>query len=180
MDSVTLSYATAISSLQKENNVSSKDTINDLEKINSSFDDKIKKFLYSKAINANEKKRILGEALKGFDKNIVSFIYVLIDNNRINKLSDIIIAYKEIVDKELGKIIVNVKVSNKLSDSEKTKLKEAIKNKLFKDDLVYNTIEINEIIDPSIIKGFVVEYQGKVLDASLLNKQESLKEFLEK
>jgi hypothetical protein len=43
-----------------------------------------------------------------------------------------------------------------------------------------NKIEINEIIDSSILQGLVIEYQGKVLDASLLSKQEALKEYLEK
>ena len=104
---------------------------------------------------------------------------MLIDNYRIDLLKDIIEAYKNLLDKEEGIIRVDVRLAQSLSNAQKEELKNAIKNRFFKYE-VYNKIEINEIIDSSILQGLVIEYQGKVLDASLLSKQEALKEYLEK
>ena len=179
MDKLVISYATAILELQKEEGISSKQTICELEMVYASFDEKIKKFLYSKAINANEKKEVMSKALKGLNKNVINFIFVLIDNYRIDLLKDIIEAYKNLLNKEEGVIRVDVRLAHSLSNAQKEELKNAIKNRFFKYE-VYNKIEINEIIDSSILQGLVIEYQGKVLDASLLSKQEALKEYLEK
>ena len=49
MNSIYLSYAEALFSLNKENNKSDKETIEVLDTINSAIDADIKKFLYSKA-----------------------------------------------------------------------------------------------------------------------------------
>lgn len=179
MDKLVISYATAILELQKEEQISSKQTLIELETVYKSFDESIKKFLYSKAINTEEKKQVLAKSLKGFNKNVINFLFVLIDNYRIDLLKEIIEAYKELLDKEEGIIRVNVRVAKALTNVQKEDLKNAIKNRFLKYE-VYNSIEIDETIDPSILKGLVIECQGKVLDASLLSKQESLKEYLEK
>ena len=179
MDKLVVSYATAILELQNEENISNLDTLKELEMIYSSFDDEIKKFLYSKAVNSLDKKQVLEKALKGFNQNVTNFIYVLIDNYRIDLLKDIIDTYKDLIDKEEGIIKVNVRLSKPLNDVQKNDLKAIIKNKFFNDEK-YNDIVINEIIDSTILKGLVIECRGHILDASLLNKQESLKEYLEK
>lgn len=179
MDKLVISYATAILELQKEEGISSTQTISELEMVYASFNADIKKFLYSKAINVNEKKEVLSKALKGLNKNVINFIFVLIDNYRIDLLKDIIDAYKELIDKEQGIIRVDVRLAHSLNKVQKEELKNAIKNRFFKYES-YKDIEINEIVDSSILQGLVIEYQGKVLDASLLSKQEALKEYLEK
>jgi len=179
MDSISLSYAKAIYELQKENYAFN--YLNELELINKSFDKDIKKFLLSKAISANDKKDIINKTLNKFDKNIVSFICVLIDNNRIDKLDDIIETFKILLQDEQGIVLVNVRLNKELNAKEKEDLKQAIKNKFNKEfNLENKIVEINEIIDKSIIQGLVIEYKGKVYNASLLNKQVSLKEYLEK
>ena len=179
MDKLVISYATAILELQKEEGISSKQTLSELELVYGSFDAEIKKFLFSKAISVNEKKEVMARALKGISKNIINFIFVLIDNYRIELLGDIIEVYKKLVDKDEGIIRIDVRLAHSLSNTQKEELKSAIKNRFFKYE-VFNSIEINEIIDPSILRGLVIEYQGQVLDASLLSKQEALKEYLEK
>ena len=179
MDKLVISYATAILELQKEEGISSTQTISELEMVYASFNADIKKFLYSKAINVNEKKEVLSKALKGLNKNVINFIFVLIDNYRIDLLKDIIDAYKELIDKEQGIIRVDVRLAHSLNKAQKEELKNAIKNRFFKYES-YKDIEINEIVDSSILQGLVIEYQGKILDASLLSKQEALKEYLEK
>ena len=58
-------------------------------------------------------------------------------------------------------------------------LKKNIKKRFFNDELD-KEIMIKFVIDETLVQGIVVEYQNKVLDYSLLNKQLSLKEYLEK
>ena len=113
------------------------------------------------------------------DEDVLAFLYVLIDNNRINLLNDIIEAYK-LKDKEKdGIIVVTLKSSRKLNEKELENIKSIIIKKFFGDDFDKELI-INEVIDPSLLKGLVIEYQNKILDASLIDKQVSLKEYLEK
>ena len=179
MNSICLSYALALASVIKEKNKNNKDIIDELIAISKSFDDDVLKFLYSKAIKANDKKEVLKNSLKDVDEDVLAFLYVLIDNNRINLLNDIIEAYK-LKDKEKdGIIVVTLKSSRKLNEKELENIKSIIIKKFFGDDFDKELI-INEVIDPSLLKGLVIEYQNKILDASLIDKQVSLKEYLEK
>lgn len=179
MNSVYLSYAEALSSLNEENNKNNQQAIETLEKISLSFDDEIKKFLYSKAIKASDKKEVLKNSLKNIDNNILGFLYVLIDNNRINELDNIISAYKSLMIEKSGQIEVVVKSAKELDDIDINLLKKNIKKRFFNDELD-KEIMIRFVIDETLVQGIVVEYQNKVLDYSLLNKQLSLKEYLEK
>ena len=179
MNSIYLSYAEALFSLNKENNKSDKETIEVLDTINSAIDADIKKFLYSKAIKASDKKEVIKNSLKGIDENILGFLYVLIDNNRINELDNIIQAYKRLVMEKSGEIEVTVKSAKELKDINIKLLKKTIKNKFFNNNLD-KEIVINFIIDKSLVEGILIEYQNKVYDASIINKEISLKEYLEK
>ena len=178
MNSLTLSYANALDLVITENGKDPSSTLKELEDVYSAFDEQIKKFLYSKVVKASDKKEILKNALKGVYNDIVSFIFVLIDNNRIDKMEDIIKSYKMLLDEKKNIINVDVIVSSKLKEDEKIKIKEKINEKFFNNST--KEIVINEIIDESIMKGLVIKYKNKTLDASLYTKQVSLKEFLEK
>lgn len=179
MNSLCTSYANALFSLQEEANKSTKLTIKMLEDIYASFDDEIKKFLYSKAIKASDKKEVIKNAIKGVDKDIVAFICVLIDNGRINELENIITAYKLKEQEKSAKISIDVVTAHSLDEDTLIKIKKIVKEKFFDNDLDKEII-INEIIDKEILQGIIIKYQNKVLDASLLTKQLSLKEYLEK
>ena len=179
MNSLYTSYANALFSLQEENNKSTSDTIKTLETIYASFDDEIKKFLYSKAIKSSDKKEVIKNALKGIDKNIVSFIYVLIDNGRINEFENIIKALKLKEQEKSAKVEVDVVTATKLDQDTLAKIKKIVKEKFFDNNLDKEII-INEIIDKEVLQGIIIKYQNKVLDASILGKKLSLKEYLEK
>ena len=179
MNSLYLSYADALFSLQEENNKSTSEAINTLVDIYASFDDEIKKFLYSKAIKASDKKEVIKNALKGIDDDIVAFIYVLIDNGRIAELENIINALKLKEQEKARFIPIDVISASPLDKDTLIKVKKIIKEKFF-DNILDKEIVINEIIDKEVIDGIIIKYQNKVLDASVLNKQLSLKEYLEK
>jgi len=52
---------------------------------------------------------------------------------------------------------------------------EAIKAKLLKSDATLETVELDVAIDPSLIGGFKIELDGKLYDATVSHKLESLK-----
>ncbi len=179
MDSICVSYASALASIINEKKKNNKEIIDELIAITKVFDEEILKFLYSKVIKASEKKDVLKNSLKEFDEDVLAFLYVLIDNNRINLLDGIIEAYQNMDKENDGIIIINIKSSKKLNANELEKIKKIIIKKFF-DDKITKEIVLNEIIDTSLLQGIVIEYQNKILDASLIEKQLSLKEFLEK
>ena len=175
MDSVTLTYANAIIALVNEENIDINVILDDLKMFNKVIDDEIFKFLTSKAISNDDKKNLLENSLN-INDNSMGFLKVLIDNNRIEKLPSIIDAIEEIINENKGIVRVKVKSSRPIRESERKELYKIAKEKF---DIVKDVV-FDEEIDASLISGVVLEYNGKLIDASLKARQQSLKEFLEK
>jgi len=98
------------------------------------------------------------------DSLLIHFLKVLIENDRIPLIDAITMAYKDILD-DIHKVM-QVKVLSK------TPLKKEninkIKEKLSK--TYGRTVELETVIDPSIIGGFRLEFEGNIIDETI-NKQ---------
>ena len=176
MDSICVAYANALISLIEEENKDIKLIVSDLKQMDSTFDNDVRKFLFSKSIANDEKKQVLDETLKGIDKDLLSFLKVLVDNNRIDKLSDIIKECENIVNDKQGYVSVNLRTYKKLSSDYLEDLKIIIKKRFS----INKNIIINEIIDETLLDGVVIDYQGQIIDLSLDSKKKNMKEYLEK
>ena len=173
IDSIAKSYANALIELLDESKVSIKDSIEELqiiEKIVS--DDEISRFLEYPNIYKSEKLNVIKDALSKykFDKTIVSFIEVLVNNNRILELNNIIDACNEYLDNLNSVVRVEIISNKNLKEKTLKNIIDCLK-KEFKKDIIANVL-----VDEAIIGGIVVKRNGYILDASILSKLKSIKE----
>lgn len=134
--------------------------------------DFIKVLTYPKISN-QDKKKTIKDTLLNFNDLFITFLYVLIDNNRINEIKDIASDYQRMVNESKGIYDVLVYSAKKLDANQI----EATKLSLIK-LLKAKSININNMVDESLIGGIKAFYDGKTFDLSINNKLNSLKNSL--
>ena len=167
-------YAKALMDLSIENNIDINQIGEELKQVNDYFDEEFIKFLSNPKISKENKKNIFKEAFKNLDKNVFALLMVMIDNNNIVNLINVIYELNELINIKEGIICVEVMTTNTLNDNEKETIKLYFQNRLNK------KINLIEKIDKNLVGGMIIKYQGKIIDGSLFNKQESLREYLKK
>lgn len=168
----TKAYAVAFLDLCNEQN-SKEEAVKELQLVSSHFDDEFVSFLSYPKISKNEKKDVFTKVFN-ISKLSLSFLYVLIDNNDILDLDNIIKEIQNLIMQEQGQAIVTVEVTNPLDENDKKLIVNSLTKKLNKQ------IVLKEIINTNLIGGIIIKYEGKVIDGSLITKQQSLKEYLKK
>lgn len=167
-------YAVAFLEVCKENNSDVESIISELKLVNDCFDSELIKFLESPKISKEEKKELFKKVFVNNQKLTDSFLKVLIDNNNIIILNEVIDEMNRIIDNEKGIVNVEVISANELSDAQVNLITAYFNTKLQKQ------IKISVTIDPKLVGGLVIKYEGKIIDGSLFNKHEALKEYLKK
>ena len=119
-------------------------------------------FVESPKIERSEKLRTLETALRGKVADaLVNFIGLVVQKGRALHLNQMLSDYLELHDQRAG-IVHAVAVSAvPLSDTSRAQLAETLGSKLSK------RIVLENKVDPEILGGLVVRYEGKVADGSL-------------
>lgn len=161
MTGIAYQYALAVFSLADDAGKSEtfKDNMTIFAK---SVDEEAMKFFTHPKIDKAQKHVVIEQAVE--DKLLVDFLKVLVDNDRFLLLDAICMAYQEILD-NIHKVM-NVTIYSASSLSEKNLKK--IESKLAKD--YGRTIQSETIIDPAIVGGIRIEFEGNVIDQTI-NKQ---------
>ncbi|GAA0744305.1 F0F1 ATP synthase subunit delta [Clostridium oceanicum] len=136
-------------------------------------DETIQQVIRHPEITTSKKKSIFTEIFKGkIDNELLSFLLVLIEKNRILYLKEKL-KQLEYIDLEKKNILIaNVKTFLPLLEDEK----EQLKNKLTQ---VYNKkIIMKEEIDKSIIGGVYVRVGDDVIDGTIKTKLKDMKEIM--
>ena len=129
--------------------------------------------LSSPKITTQNKKDLIKKSLINIDDNLIYFIFVLLDNGRIDIVSDIYEAFLNLYNE--ANLVKNVLVlsANKLEEKELKELKVSLE----KYYTGYKVI-INNKIDPSVIGGYHILVNGLSIDLSVKHKIDSLKSTL--
>ena len=130
------------------------------------MDEEILKFFIHPEIPLKNKKELINKDFK--DGLFKDFLYVLLDNRRINIIDRIYKDYENIYLNEKLLTKVFVYSAKELSDN----YKKELKNKLEKD--INKKILIENIIDNSITAGIRIEYDSKQIDLTLNKKFDDL------
>jgi F-type H+-transporting ATPase subunit delta len=128
--------------------------------------------LKSPIVNANKKKQIFKALFEGkYDEMTVAFLNILATKGREVYMPEIadefILQYKHI------KHISTVTLTTASQLDEATL--EAIRKKLEESDATDQQVELVNVVDSDLIGGFVVEFEDKIYDASVVRKLEELK-----
>ena len=169
MNQIAQTYAEALFSLgleEKKLNKLQEEEKTLLEIIESNDDFLL--LLDSRFMSGNERKDIATKILKDFDEDIVSFVKVLIVNNRTNYIKDVLQAFNSLCNEYKG-------VKEGLIYSAFPLTKETInkiKNKI--SQIEGMDVELISRIDPSLIGGVKVVINSHVYDGSIKNQLEKM------
>ncbi|WP_179021486.1 ATP synthase F1 subunit delta [Winogradskyella forsetii] len=163
-------YAKAVLSIATDNK--SAEAVNsDMKSITSAIaqSEDLDQMLQSPVVRASDKKAVLSKVFK--DANVATFnlIDTLIKNKRLALLNDVaesyIMLYDRLRDSQIAKVTTAVPLTEDLKAKVLAKVKE----------LTGKKAELENIIDESIIGGFILRVGDIQYNASISNKLDKLK-----
>lgn len=171
MSHIGLQYAEALFSLALE-----QDKVDAVHTAYGSFlaqlGEEERRFFLHPKVRSDDKKRIIGEL--GLVEPLPGFLYVLIDNNRFDLLEDIALELRTIIDSQHRLMRVTVYSRRALSQTEQERLTQQLSTK-------HNRkIELDNRIDPSILGGIRLEYDGHVWDDTINHRLQEMQSALRK
>jgi F-type H+-transporting ATPase subunit delta len=104
--------------------------------------------------------------LEGLARN---FLLLLAKNRRLFAATDTIRAYRGLLARHRGETSASVTSASKLTESQVTALKQALKAALDKE------VALEQRIDPTLLGGLVVKVGSRMIDTSLRTRLNSLK-----
>ncbi|WP_298550580.1 ATP synthase F1 subunit delta [uncultured Algibacter sp.] len=138
------------------------DTIADNKELNDA--------LQSPVISSSDKKAVLLEVFKKSNKNTLSLIDTLMSNNRISIIEHVASKYNQLFDESKGIEVATVTTAVELSAGLKKKVLAKAKELTGKD------VEVENIIDESILGGFILRIGDVQYNASVANQLNKLKQ----
>ncbi len=112
---------------------------------------------------------------KEINDRLKDFVNFIIGNKDYGNIKEIINEFSKIWDKNVKELKVSVSSANKLSDDSKDIIIKYLKEKTNSDK-----IDFVEKIDESVVGGVVLRYGDKIIDASLKNSLNNLKNNINK
>ena len=129
----------------------------------------------SPALTATEKKELLEKAFEGkTEPYIMSFMKLMIDRGYFGQIIGCIERFKHLYYQKRNIIEGSAKSAYPLNEKEKAVITKAASEKLCDGKTVILSFEVDE----SLIGGFYVEADGKVMDSTLKSRLSGLKEIL--
>ena len=163
-------YSKAIFQIaEKSNNLSNlKDDMDSIISAHKSSDD-FKNLISNPLINNSNKKEILSIVLSKMNEQTSNLINLLIANKRLSILDDIAHGFNDIYNRENNIERATVITATPISD----KIKTQVLKKLQK--LSNKSVEIENIIDETILGGFILRYENREYNASFSQRLSKLK-----
>lgn len=127
-------------------------------------------FLFSPYFSSEEKKAGLQRAIDGADPTFMNFLETLCERHRMPAVFRIRTRYEELWDEENKLLPVEVTSAIGLDDS----TIETIGNRI--GEQTGRTIELSSKVDPGIIGGIVLRVGNLILDASIRNRLNQIRQ----
>lgn len=163
-------YAKAVLSLATDNNTV--DAVNtDMELIKNTVAESkdLKDMLYSPVIRSSVKKAALLEIFKNANKATVNLIDVLIANKRTSLLPEVASSFVTLFEQQKGNQIAEVTTAVPLTKELEEKVLAKVK------ELTGKEAAITNIVDESILGGFILRVGDTQYNASIANQLNKLK-----
>lgn len=131
------------------------------------------RIMSSPSIEKKDKINIIKKVFGGLDESFVSFLYVLVNNQRFNLVSDIASEYRALYNNHHNILNVEIISSEILSDGQ---LKQVVKR--LEERYPGKELKIENTMNPKILGGLQIVCNGESLDISLKGQLLKLKESL--
>ncbi|WP_179344663.1 ATP synthase F1 subunit delta [Winogradskyella ursingii] len=170
MSRAAIRYAKAVLSLATEQN-SAEAVNNDMKLVTEtiSASDDLNHMIQNPVVRSSDKKAVLTKVFKNANDATYKLIDTLIENNRLAILNDVAVSYNNLYDQLRGSQIAKVTTAVPLTAELKTMVSAKVKELTGKD------AELENIIDESIIGGFILRVGDIQYNASIANKLDKLK-----
>jgi F-type H+-transporting ATPase subunit delta len=132
-------------------------------------------YLNNPVVKKEAKGEILAKTLKSqINTETFKFLMVLVERDRINLLSTIIASYLELIYQTASIKMIEVSTASAFTNLQKNTLIQKLKE-------LTNAREIRLIItvDPSLIGGFLIKTESKVIDFTVKNQLQKLAKHLD-
>ena len=133
----------------------------------------IREVFTSPAIGADEREQLLERV---FRNNLAPLLFntlgVLNAHNRLGLISQIAQAYDELLDKQLGKVEVDLTVAQRLDADQLERARQQVSQALGRDAIVH------QYVDENIIGGMIIRVGDKLIDASVRYQLASMRKQL--
>jgi ATP synthase F1 delta subunit len=127
----------------------------------------------SPGIDAAGKKDSLTAVLEGrVAEELLNFLFILIDKRRIGGFPAIVKAYRAQVDENLGVAAGTVYSAVPLSEDKHKRLEDETGK------LLQKSVRLDNLVDADIVGGVKIFIEGKLIDASVRKRLDTLKEQL--
>lgn len=156
-----LNYAIPLFEVCKENNITH-EMLYELKEIVKVHDKEILKVLNYPIISREQKKELMDELLSlGYRNESINLLKLLVDFNDVRLFKKIKGEYSKLYQKEYDVKIVTVVLAKEPSDQVRDQIIKLLEQKLE----AYVVIHID--IDPEIVSGIIIKYDGYVMDNSI-------------
>jgi len=132
-------------------------------------------YLNNPVVSQKAKREVLAKLLKSqINTETFKFLMVLVDRDRINLLSAVINNYLELVYQTASIKMVEVSTASAFTNSQKDTLIQKLKE-------LTNAREIRLVttVDPTLIGGFLIKTESKVIDFTVKNQLQQLAKHLD-
>ncbi len=102
---------------------------------------------------------------KALSEALSEFVKLLARKNKLKKATDILACFKKYAEKQAGIIPLKVITSKPLSDKNKKGIVKVFGSKAV----------LNEVVDPGVIGGIIIETESIILDGSVKKQLQLLK-----
>ena len=173
---IAVPYARALFEVSVEKNIMHQVTA-DFQNLDIFFNEttELTEYLNNPVVNQEAKRGILNKTLKSqINTETFNFLMVLVDRDRINLLSAIINEYLELVYQTASIKMIEVSAASALTNSQTNTLSQKLKE-------LTNAREIRLVVtlDPSLIGGFLIKTESKVIDFTIKNQLTQLAKHLD-
>ena len=169
-----IAYAEALLQLASEANIAESvgDELDALQEIIAG-DAEFSQLLASPAISAEERGQFLHRVFDGQASTLMMhFLGLVNEKGRLNLLTSIAAAYKDLLDQQQGVIEVDVTVAHQVTNDELDSIRKKVSDALKREAVVY------QYVDPSIIGGLILRVKDQLIDGSVRAQLSAIRQTL--
>jgi F-type H+-transporting ATPase subunit delta len=132
-------------------------------------DEQLRRLVQHPAIPFAEKERVLRKVAGGVAREPLSLALLMVRRGRPGAIDAMVDRFRELVRRHRGIALAEVRTALALSDDERTAIAERLHA------LTGDRIEMNEVVDESLIGGVSVRIGDQLYDASVRSRLERLR-----
>jgi len=117
-----------------------------------------------------KKINLIDASFSGVNKYVVNVVKILAGNLQISLINFVLEQFTELFNRYSNSVVVKVESASPLTELQLENLKEKLKN-----ELKLEKVELNNFVDESLLGGFKLTYNNKVVYASIKAKLSAIK-----